>query len=244
MKSTLLLVPFLLLAMGGCYEPAPKTSQATVMHDTVSLGDAESVDVNVTIGVGELTIAGGASRLLDASLEYSIPDLRPKVSYEVKDKSGKLTVEQPSNVVGGSWPAHMKNDWSIQLSDSVPMDIALDLGVGKVVVNLGGLRVRRLKIEAGVGEGIVDLSGERPTDLETKVSAGVGKLTVVLPGAVGVRATVDGGIGNVKATGLQRDGEDYVNDAWGKSRTSIRLEIEGGIGDVELRLARDTDDSI
>ena len=244
MKSTLLPIAVLMLSLTGCYVPAPKTSNAVTVSDTVALGPVDSVDVSISIGVGKLSIAGGASHLLDASFRYNIPDWRPKVSYEVESGMGKLTVEQPPSVVGGAWPSNVTYDWTLGLSDSVPMNLSVDLGVGKAVIDVGGLKVRRLDVEAGVGEGVIDLSGTRPTDLEAKVSAGVGKLTVMLPGAVGVRATVEGAIGNVKTAGLHRDGDSFVNDAWGKSKTSIRLEIEGGVGEVELRLARDTDDSI
>jgi len=244
MKSTLLLVPALLLALAGCYVPAPKTSNAVTVNDTVALGPVDSVDVSISIGVGKLSIAGGASHLLDASFRYNIPDWRPRVSYEIESGMGKLTVEQPPSVVGGAWPSNVTYDWTLGLSDSVPMNLSLDLGVGKTIIDLGGLKARKLNIEAGVGEGIIDLSGKRPTDLEASISAGVGKLTVVLPSAVGVRATVQGAIGNIKTTGLHRDGESFVNDAWGKSKTSIRLGIEGGVGEVELGLARDADDSI
>lgn len=244
MRSTLLLTPALLLALAGCYVPAPKTSNAMTVSDTIALGTVDSVDVSISIGVGKLSIAGGASRLLDASFRYNIPDWRPKVSYEVESGKGKLTVEQPPSVVGGAWPSNVTYDWTLGLSDSVPMNLSLDLGVGKTVIDLGGLQVRRLEVEAGVGEGVIDLSGRRPTDLDVSISAGVGKLTVLLPSAVGVRATVQGAIGNVKTAGLHRDGESFVNDAWDKSRTSIRLEIEGGVGEVELGVARDADDSI
>ena len=39
------------------------------------------------------------------------------------------------------------------------------------------------------------------------------------------------------AGGLKQEGDDWVNETWGKTKTSVRVEVEGGIGEVELRLA-------
>ena len=90
---------------------------------------------------------------------------------------------------------------------------------------------------AGVGEGSVDLSGPRTNDLDASIKAGVGKLSLVLPSDVGVRVKAQAGLGHIDADGLKADGDAWVNDVWGKTKTSVRVEVEGGIGEVELRLA-------
>ena len=111
------------------------------------------------------------------------------------------------------------------------------MGVGKSDVDLKGLNLRRFSLEAGVGEGTVDLSGPRPCDLDATIKAGVGKLTLVLPADVGVRVKAQAGLGHVESDGLKADGDDWVNETWGKTKTSVRVEVEGGIGEVDLRLA-------
>jgi hypothetical protein len=54
---------------------------------------------------------------------------------------------------------------------------------------------------------------------------------------MGVRATVEGGIGSVHAPDFRRDGDEYVNDALGKSSSTINLKVEGGVGTVNLDLS-------
>jgi hypothetical protein len=40
---------------------------------------------------------------------------------------------------------------------------------------------------------------------------------------------------------LTSDGEAWTNDAWGKSKVSIRVNVQGGIGEVEIEtVARET----
>jgi hypothetical protein len=64
----------------------------------------------------------------------------------------------------------------------------------------------------------------------------VGHATIKLPQSVGVRATVEGGIGSVSAPDFQKDGDAYVNSAYGKSRVTVHVDVQGGIGDVHLEM--------
>jgi hypothetical protein len=221
------------LAVAGCYMPAPKVAKTVTFEQSVELGKAESASVAIAVGVGKLAVAGGAEKLLEAGFEYNIPNWRPELSYEVKDGLGRLTVEQPSSVVGAAWPSNVRYDWNLKLNDKVPMDMEIEMGVGKIDLDLRGLNLRRLKLDAGVGEGRVDVS--RVTrDLDANIEAGIGKLKLLLPADVGVRVETDGGIGHVEVKGLKRDGDAWVNDLWGKPGTSVRVSVEGGIGEVDI----------
>jgi hypothetical protein len=53
-----------------------------------------------------------------------------------------------------------------------------------------------------------------------------------LAGAVRVHAT--GGIGSIGAGGLKREGDEYVNEMYGKSPVTLRLDVAGGVGKIEL----------
>jgi hypothetical protein len=243
-RVSLLFVTALVLAVAGCYVPSPKPGKTVTLQQKVGLGSAETVSASITIGVGKLKIEGGADSLLDARIDYNIPDWKPVVSYKVEDCEGELTVEQPSRVVGATWPGNVRYDWDLKLNSHVPMNLDINMGAGKSEVDLRGLDVRRLSLEAGVGEGSVDLSGPRTGDLDATIKAGVGKLSLVLPTDVGVRVKTQAGLGHVDADGLKADGDDWVNDVWGKTKTSVRVEVEGGIGEVDLRLAGPTAGSI
>lgn len=229
----------LLLAGAGCYVPAPQVHKIVSMDSKVEIGEAESTQVSIAVGVGKLTITGGAKGLLDARFEYNIPDWKPEVSYEVKEGFGRLTVEQPSTVVGATWPSNVRYEWNLRLSNKVPMDLDVEMGVGKMDLDTRGLNLRHLKVDAGVGEGRIDLSGTT-ANLTADIEAGIGKLKLLLPSDVGVSVEARGAIGHVKARGLTNDGGTWTNDAWGTSKVSIYVSVEGGIGEVEIEtVARD-----
>jgi hypothetical protein len=223
----------IMLAGAGCYMPAPKVGKTMSVDSKVEIGGAESTKVLIAVGVGRLNVTGGAEGLLDARFEYNIPDWKPEVSYEVKAGFGRLTIEQPATVVGATWPSNVRYEWNLKLSDKVPMNLDVEMGVGKMDIDTRGMNLRHLKVHAGVGEGRIDLSGAT-ADLVADVEAGIGKLKLLLPSDVGVRVEAEGGIGHVQAKGLTSDGEAWTNDAWGKSEPSIRVTVEGGIGEVEI----------
>ncbi len=227
----------LMLALAGCYVPSPKLGRAATLEQKVGLAGAESVSVSVILGVGRLKLAGGADSLLDARFEYNIPDWKPAVSYRVEDGRGRLVIEQPSRVVGATWPGNVRYDWDLKLNPDVPIDLEVDMGVGKSDVNLAGLNLSGLSIEAGVGEGTVDLSGIRPSDLDVTIKAGVGRLKLILPADIGVRVKTQAGLGHVDAGGLKMVDDAWVNESWGKTEASLHVEVQSGIGEVELRLA-------
>jgi hypothetical protein len=86
----------------------------------------------------------------------------------------------------------------------------------------------------GAGELKLDLNGFWDNDLDARVSGGVGEATVRLPRDVGVRVKARGGIGEIKVQGLQERDGYYVNDAYEKQGVRLRLDISGGIGQINI----------
>jgi predicted membrane protein len=64
----------------------------------------------------------------------------------------------------------------------------------------------------------------------------VGSVQILLPNDVGVKVDVTGGLGQVTALNLSREGGSYVNAAYGESPVTINLAVEGGIGQVDMEV--------
>jgi predicted membrane protein len=86
----------------------------------------------------------------------------------------------------------------------------------------------------GAGQVELDLTGPRKSDLNVDIRGGVGQATIRLPRDVGVSARASGGLGSINAGGLEKDGDEYRNSVYGKTPHKIRLNVEGGIGEIEL----------
>lgn len=203
-------------------------------HQTYSeeMGDAEAVEARIELRAGTLRLEGGAANLLEADFDYDREDLKPRVSYRIFDKRGKLTIVQPRRTIEFG---ESNSQWELRFSNDIPLDLNVEMGAGRGLLRLAGLNLTNLDFEIGVGSVTVDLSGDWKQDLDVRIRGGVGQATIRLPREVGVRVRVRGGLGSIDVgEGLTRRGNAYVNDAYGKSPVTLRLEVAGGIGTIRL----------
>ena len=204
----------------------------------VETGEARSVRAEVKMGAGNLQVSSGAGGplLMAAQFSYNVAKMKPEVSYGVTNGRGALTVEEPRTVTFNTWPANLRYSWDLKLNDGVPLDIDVGIGAGKSRLDMRGLMLKSLSVHAGVGECDVDLTGDWHGDADVKIEGGMGRVNVRLPLAVGVRAHVAGGLGSVHTADLNRDGEYYVNSAYGKSPVTLTVDIAGGVGEITLEV--------
>jgi predicted membrane protein len=170
--------------------------------------------------------------LLEADFLYNVAEWKPVVKYEVNGRMGKLTIEQPHYGTGALGAT--RNEWNLSLNETVPMSLRIEAGVGKSNFELGGLDLTGLDIRTGVGEATVDLLGRWRHDVEASIKGGIGQVTLRLPDKVGVWVEVEKAIGSIHANSLRKEGNTYVNDAFGKANVTLRLHVQAGIGEIRL----------
>ena len=252
--ASLLVVGLLLFATTGC-DSGARVGDLQTKSESIELGDAETVDVEIKMGAGELDVSGGADELLEATYTYNVDELEPEATYS----EGKLIV-QHADVKGGIRTFFdlddYRNEWDLRFNEDVPMEMNIDLGAGRSNLTLGSLALTGLDINAGAGDVDVDLSGSQSLtrldydmgagrvtldltgnwqqDMDASIDGGVGELTLSLPRDVGVRVEVDTGIGSVVTSGLTKDGDTYTNDAYGESDVTLNIEIDAGVGKINL----------
>ena len=224
-----------LAVVTACTVGSIPTGELETESRSVELGDAKSVRAEIHMGAGELKVSGGAAKLLDADFAYNVARWRPEVDYTVSGGQGRLEIRQPTGPSGPMGKA--RYEWDLRFSDSVPLQLTVELGAGRADFTLGSLSLTNLDLKMGAGETIVDLTGSRKNDVTARIQGGVGKATVRLPQDVGVRVDARGGIGAINAHGFKRDDGAYVNDAYGKSDVTVRVDVQGGVGEINLELA-------
>jgi hypothetical protein len=227
------------LALGVAVNATVAVDELRTESQTVGRAGAESARVEIELGVGELNLGGGAGAndLLAGDFTYNVDDWQPDLSYRHSGAEGILEVRQPDDDKVLLWWPDVENEWDLRLNGAVPTDLQVSLGVGDSDLRLGDLDLTGLDVETGVGETVIDLSGGWTRDLDARIESGVGELTVILPREVGVRIDADNGIGDMDTTGLERDGDSYVNAAYGESPVTLHLDIDGGVGEINLEVA-------
>lgn len=192
---------------------------------------SRSIVLNLDRGAGTLKVAGGTEKLAALNFNYGADASKPEVHYSTAAGRGSLTIKQPGS---SSTLSHTSKDWDIRLNNEVPMEVEIHLGGGGVHLNLGSLTLRNLDVEMGAGDLDLNLRGAPKKSYEVRVRCGAGDFTVHLPSAVGVEAQATIGTGDVSAAGLHQDGHRYFNDALGKSKVTVHLDVQGDTGDIKL----------
>ena len=225
----------LIMAAAGCHvSNGSPVGETRTTSKTVPLGQQKSVDVEIKMGAGELRVANGSSDLMNADFTYNVDSWKPEVLYDAAGDQGTLTIQQPS----GPHDIHGRTryEWDIRLNNHVPMEMNVNMGAGKANLNLAGLNLSDLSLNVGAGEADIDLDGAWQHDVNATVHGGVGKVTLHLPSDVGVRATVHGGLGAIHAKGFSKSGDSFTNSSYGKSKATVNIQVEGGLGEVNLMI--------
>src|SRR5262245_58433687 len=95
-RSCRLLAVFLTMAplVAACGLPGriPTETEAR----SVELDATELVKVEMSMGAGELSVEGGARKLMEGEFTFGPPTMKPLVDYEARGTTGHLRIEDPS----------------------------------------------------------------------------------------------------------------------------------------------------
>jgi hypothetical protein len=188
--------------------------------------------VEIDLGAGELNVAGGADELMEADFTYNVAALKPDVEFRGRN----LTIRQPEvDIASFADLPDYRYEWDLRFNDDVPMDISINLGTGKMDLEMAGLSLTALEVDMGASRSTLDLTGDWASDFDTNIKGGVSSLTVHLPSSIGVRVEISG-ISRINASDLTKEGSAYVNDAYGKSDVTLDIFIEAGLGEINLEI--------
>jgi len=199
---------------------------------TIDRDKSETLRTQLRMGGGTLKVRGGSPNWMQGDFAYNVPSWKPEIRYSASNGRGDLAIEQPSSnqlKVGDT-----TNEWDLRLNDGIPTDLTVTMGAGEAQLDLGTLSLRSLQIILGAGELRLDLRGKPTHSYEVHVRGGAGEATVYLPKDVGISAKATGGLGEIKVKGLRSEGGSWINDAYAKSKVQVRLDIQGGVGAINL----------
>lgn len=222
----------LLTLVAGCSINRTVTGPTQTDTKTIEANGASSARVEVNLGAGELKLSGGASELAQAEFIYNISGWKPTVNYSVSESRGTLIISQPNSTA--VLPQNIRYEWNVKLNNDIPIDLKINMGAGTGDLNLSGMKLSSADISGGVGKLQLDLSGAWAKPAHINIEGGVGKVSLRLPKEVSVRVKANAGLGRVTANGLSKDGDTYVNPAYGKASVNLDITISAGVGEITL----------
>jgi hypothetical protein len=200
-------------------------------HETkvLELDKSELTRVELKMGAGELRVAGGSPKLLEADFNYDGPDWKPQVEYHSTGVRSDIGISQRPATVSDS-----ASVWNLRFNDSALMDLVVRMGAGEARLNLGSLNLRSVAFNLGAGQVDVDLRGNPEHSYDVQINGGVGQATIHVPASVAISATAAGGIGEINVRGLEKRNGRWINPLHENAPVTIRLEVKGGVGQIDL----------
>lgn len=201
-----------------------------VAHEQIKIeaDNAKSVEALIEFGAGEITInVDDMDDVLRGEITYD-----PKVvdifhEYEVKGRVGKLYLE--SDHKDDFDIDTEENKWDLTLSTKYPMSLEMEIGACEAEIDLGGLQLESLKFEVGAASSIIEFSKPNPIRLdEINIEAGACSLEMK-----------DFGNANFKHFGFEGGVGSFDLDLRGKYTGFSRVDIEIGVGSMEIILPED-----
>lgn len=200
------------------------SGEASLQTDIFSepIGPAQRAQCRFDLPVGETKITSiTGDNLIEAELTH-LGDVRFAVSGETEKM-----VSLGQNTDAADWVRNLfgwigaqgKLNWSIGLTNSIPLDLDIHSGVGNSTFDLRGLDLTKANVYGGAGD--IDLTlpvGTFPVQL----SGGIGKFVVNVPAGATIDLSLRAGTGTVE-----------LNVG---ANATVTARIKGGVGDVTVNL--------
>ena len=206
------------LACGVQLPKAPTPGPDVTDKISVETLDSKSVDLKLSFGAGEMTLAPGAKKLVEGTATYNYPAFKPVVTSD----AGNVRIGM-SDVNFNAFPStkDLKNIWDLKLGGA-PMGLSIESGAYKGTFEFGGLALYGLDIKDGAAE--VTLNFSEPNQTEMSVFH------------------YETGASNVKMTGLANanfglldfssGAGDYTLDFSGDLQRDASVKISSGLSNI------------
>jgi hypothetical protein len=235
----LLLVAVLIGAMLVAVVPNLPGEQRLSDSFSQEIGGLQSASVKLELDNGTLNIQplqGQPHLLAAAQLDHSSNVLIQKTFTESSGR-GELSLADryeaffPSFFLGGA-----RNDWALQLTPDVPLDLQIEADDCSLELLLDGLTLTALTAEWDDCTGEVRL----PTSdhLNAQLDVGDSRLTIVFPSTVGVRLTTkvsDSYLAFDSSRFVETSPEEYLSEGYDQAQIRMDVSLEAVDSTVTIR---------
>lgn len=219
-------------AQGGGILP---TAAAATEQISQPLGDIKSATIDLNVGFSNTTLTSlgtDSGDLMKGTFSHGQGTSLVK-TYNVAGSDGRLSLKEEGTnfVLGGATVSR----WDLALNPSLPVVLRVDGGVGRTNLDLGALKITSLQVDTGIGT--VNMTAPGSGSITMRLNGGIGSATVNIPQGVAGRMRVSSGLGgiHIDENRFPRFGDIYQSADFASAANKIDMEIDGGIGSINIR---------
>jgi hypothetical protein len=223
------LLPLVAIAIGvGLVLGAAPGRRPAEGREAVALGGAVRASVEIDHGAGELRMRShlAGDNLLEGTFAGGI-DVRERREGEWLE-----VALRPTSWLGSAWGGRNTRDWSVTLTRTVPIELALRTGAGRVEADLSDLRVESLRLETGAAAVALTIpSTGRP---RIHVRAGAADVRLTVPARMAARIETRGGLSSIRVDPYRfpYDGATYRSPGYEEADDRADVVVEAGAANV------------
>ena len=222
------------------------------------LDDAEFAEVRIDSSVGQLTVEAldDSDNLIEGTI-YSVERETILESYELSGDTIEYYLHSDWDA-GGTFNFRDNTGnrlkWDLEITDNIPLDLTISLGVGESELDLSELQVSALNIDIGVGQTEVELpAGEYAASFDggvgqtiitlpdegqimLDVDGGVGEIVIYIPEDMAAKINVDRGISGLNVpSGYVMGDDSYTSPDYASADSYVEIKVDQGIGNIAIR---------
>jgi hypothetical protein len=225
-----LIGPYFLIALGLWLLIRPRFPRHTGLStssDSIPLDGAQEARIKIEHGAGKLNISGGAKEgeLLGGSFWGGLKkkatrsgttlDLKLESAYEFGDDS---------------------QDWNLNLTGAVPLDLKLDTGASELVCDLTDLKVRKLDLDTGASSTRIKLPAKAGYTL-VDIDAGAASVEMAVPEGVAASIRLETALmkNTIDEVRFPRTGERYETPGYETAENKVEIKIDSAVGSISIK---------
>jgi hypothetical protein len=201
------------------------TAPPSIESLSIPLDGLTEAQVRLGFGGGELTIRPAEPHVLIAgTFEGGV--------IQKFGNPGTITLEprEPGRPLVTWRPVH----WEVGVTTEIPVDLRLETGANRSIIDLASLRIRRLELHTGASETNIRLPAAGQTTV--RVDCGFASVNIDVPQGVAARISGRMALGStdVDATRFPRSGDGWASADYETAANRVDMSISGGFGSVRV----------
>lgn len=199
-------------------------------NKSVELTDEKDVSVEIDFGIGDLLITSGdPGKIVFAEGHYDSRKFDYEFDYKKRGQHGDLYFDVSTHRHTLSNFDSGDNEWKLEFTDKIPLDLMIDIGAADCEFRLGGLMISHLDLDIGAADcGIIFDEPNKCTLNRISIDAGASSVYIDKLGNARFEIfEFDGGVGS------------FEIDFSGDFDFDAEAEISVGIGSVDIIIPKD-----
>jgi len=229
-----LIWPFMIIVAGSWILLIPFLSRGIEIIDeelSIPLEGVQQATIKIEHGAGTIHLRSEA--LADSLLKGSF---RGGVKSKISNAQGKCHVKLQSTLEFFKFLPRMEKEhrllWNLSINPQIPLKLKMETGANNL--DFRGTQLQEIKLETGASTTELYLS-EKSAFTRVHIESGASTIRIHVPENVTAKIKVSGLIGKTIDTKRFPSINDmYISPDYNESQNQAEIEIESGVGSIEI----------